>query len=92
MTNLPNEIQVQKKILEFLQDHDISPFNIVFTYSENTGGLLSITFYIPSDIDELLELLDYKTICDKSGYEVFPKTNTLILRDLALVNLYTILK
>ena len=86
------EEQFQEAVRNKLQEYDIFPFSVIFTYlGGNSDGLLSITFYIPHELDELLEKLNYKTQCDKSGYLIFRDSNTLILTGLALIQLYTTL-
>lgn len=85
----PKEILLQESVIEKLQEHNISPFNVTFTYSGNEGGILSITFYISFELDEFLDLLDYKTQCDKSGYTILREQNTILVSNMALIRLYT---
>ena len=85
------EERFQEAVIRFLGEHDIYPFSVTYTYEVGPDGvgLLSITMYVKADYDNLLDLLDYKSQCDKSGYIVFPDTNTIILQGIALANLYT---
>ena len=83
MVAVGNEINIQESVLEFLEKHNIFPFKI--TYTGLDSGYLGITLYTSSDIDDLLELLDYKTRCDKSGYIVSKETRTVILEGYALL-------
>lgn len=84
------EKEFQEKVIEKLLEHNISPFSVIFTYSGgDEDGILSITFYISEELDEVLDLLDYKTQCDKSGYAIMRESNTLLLSGVALINLYT---
>ena len=55
--------------------------------AENFGKL--ITFYLEAELHEILERLNYKNQCDKSGWLVREESNTLILTGLALLHLYT---
>lgn len=86
---MQREIEIQEQIIKKLtEDYDISPFSVICTFNTEHDGLVAITFYIHNDLIEVLNILDYANQCDKSGYEIFDKTNTLILYDLALVNFY----
>ena len=90
--NLNKEIEIQESVIEFLGKNDISPFSVIFTYCLNDGGTLSITFWINSDIDEFLDHIEYKTICDKSGYLILRDNNTVIISGFALIDFYTKIK
>lgn len=85
----PNEIEIQDSIIKKLsEDYNISPFSVICTFQTEHAGLLSMTFYINTDLKELLDILDYDNQCDKSGYLILNESNTLILYDLALINFY----
>jgi hypothetical protein len=84
------EIEIQESVIKTLTNFEIYPFSVIFTYSGGiNSGLLSITFFLKDDIHKLLDLLEYKTQCDKSGYTILEETNTILLSDMALINLYT---
>ena len=86
----PIEIRIQEDVISKLSSYEIYPFSVIFTYSGGiSDGLLSMTFFIPTDIDKLLDILDYKSQCDKSGYYIIKEYNTLVLSGLALINFYT---
>lgn len=82
MVAIGNEISIQESVLWFLENHNIFPFKI--SYTSLDSGYLGITLYTSSDVDDLLELLDYKTRCDKSGYIISRETRTIILEGTAL--------
>ncbi len=87
----PIEIKTQEEAISKLSSYEIYPFSVVFTYSGGIpDGLLSITFFLDSDIDRLLDILDYKNQCDKTGYFIVKEYNTIILSGIALINFYTI--
>ena len=87
----PIEIKTQEEAILKLSSYDIYPFSVVFTYAGGKfDGLLSITFFLDSDLDRLLEILDYKNQCDKSGYFIIKEYNTIILSGIALINFYTV--
>lgn len=84
------EVKTQEEAICKLSSYEIYPFSVIFTYSGGIpDGLLSITFFLPTDIDKLLDILDYKSQCDKSGYFIIREYNTLILSGIALINFYT---
>ena len=75
----PREIEIQESILRGLEKLEIYPFSVFFTDAlDLNDSILSITFYIQEDLDELLKILNYKNQCDKSGYitevEVYTKS------------------
>jgi hypothetical protein len=51
--------------------------------------MLSITLYLKEELFELLDILKYKNQCDKSGWTIIEKTNTVIFTGLALLHVYT---
>lgn len=86
----PIEIRTQEEAIRKLSSYEIYPFSVIFTYSGGLeDGLLSMTFYLPQDIDRLLSILDYNSQCDKSGYYIIREYNTIILSGIALINFYT---
>lgn len=87
---LNNEIEIQEAVIKKLTEHGISPFSVIFTYESSNveGGLLSITVYLESELDELLDIIEYRSQCDKTGFTLLPETNTLIVTGMALINLY----
>lgn len=87
---VPREIEIQESVISWLTEKDISPASVVFSY-RFFDGLLAITFYFENDLEEFLDLVDYKFSCDKAGYIVIKETNTVMLSGLPLVKLYTII-
>lgn len=89
---MSRESQIQNSVIEKLKSMNIFPASVIFTYAGGyDDGMLGITLYLEEDLDEFLDLLEYKTQCDKSGYWINKETNTVILTGLALINLYTLL-
>jgi hypothetical protein len=80
-------MEVEEKAIKFLENHDIYPFSVFFTDIIGSGAL-SITFYIEEDLNEFLNLLDYKNLCDTSGYDIFPEDRTILLTGRGLMNYY----
>ncbi len=87
---IPRETEIQEDIVAKLDRYDIHPYSVVCSFAISEG-IISITFYIKQDLSEFLDLLDYKSQCDKSGYLILEENNTIILSGLALINLYTLL-
>lgn len=87
---VPREIEIQDKIEKRLSNYDINPYSIICSFAFDSG-IVSITFYLNSDLLEFLDILDYKNQCDKSGYLILEDNNTIILSGLGLINLYTLL-
>lgn len=84
------EERTQEDAISKLSSYELYPFSVVFTYSGGVSdGLLSITFFSPQDITRLLDILNYKSQCDKSGYFIVEEYNTIILSGIALLNFYT---
>lgn len=79
---IPREIDIQNKITKWLEDNEIYASTVIFTF-EIDNGLLSITVYSKSDYEDLIDLIGYKTSCDKSGY-VLCEGKTVLLTGLAL--------
>jgi len=74
---MPKEEQVQEQVRLLLEKHELYPKNIIYTYEY--GGLLAITFLISNDLDDLLKLIEYKSLCDKSDISIAWKDNNTIL-------------
>ncbi len=87
---VPREIEIQDEIEKRLSSYDINPYSIICSFAFDSG-IVSITFYLNSDLLEFLDILDYKNQCDKSGYLILEDNNTIILSGLGLINLYTLL-
>lgn len=82
-------IGVQEKIICLLGTFGISPFSVIFTYGLDNGGLLAMTFWLSSEVNEFLEKVEYRSICDKSGYLILESNNTIILSGYALIDIYS---
>lgn len=87
---VPREIRIQEDIVDKLDKCDIHPFSVICSFSIGEG-IISMTFYLRQDLTEFLDLLNYRSQCDKTGYLVLEDNNTVILSGLALINLYTLL-
>lgn len=83
------EVDIQELVINKLVENDISPFSVTCTFESGHDGLLGITFWLNSDLYEFLDLVDYKSQCDKSGFIILAENNTVLLFGMALLNLYT---
>lgn len=89
---MSQEEEIQENIIKKLEERDISPFTVIFSYEAgDSGGMLSITFYLREELEELLEILKYRSQCDKTGWMIIEKTNTIIFTGIALLHIYTTL-
>ena len=61
---VPREIEIQDEIEKRLSSYDINPYSIICSFAFDSG-IVSITFYLNSDLLEFLDILDYKNQCDK---------------------------
>lgn len=79
---IPRQIELQETILNSLVSRNIYPMDVFYTSLSSPGemnGTLGITFFTWLDLEEVLSLIDYDSLCDKSGILVFKETNSLIL-------------
>jgi len=87
---MAGSIRIENVIEKQLDLWGLCPFSVVFTFAiSESSGLLSITFYINSDLDEFLGKLEYDSLCDKTGIQVLRETNTVLLEGQALLTFYT---
>lgn len=75
--------QEESKITDWLVSKGIYPFSVLYIRKFN---ILHISFFLHSEIDEILKILDYDHVCDNSGVYIYPETNTVIFTDLFLKN------
>jgi len=87
---IPREIEIQELATKWLLDRNISPASVTLSY-KYFDGLLAITFYLDRDLEEFLDLVDYKYSCDKTGFVILKETKTVFLFGVPLVKLYTVL-
>jgi len=80
-------MEIEEKTVKFLENHNIYPFSVFFTDVIGSGAL-SITFYIEEDLNEFLNILGYKNLCDTSGYDIFLEDRTILLTGRGLMNYY----
>ncbi len=82
---ISREEQIEDRVRERLLLNELYPQSVFFTY-EIGNGLLAIT--VIEGFDRLLGLLGYKEMCDRSGFDVFEPTNTVVLTGLPLIKLF----
>lgn len=76
---------VEKLIKEKLIALDLDPYSVFYSKAIN-GGIMSITFHINEILKLFLKEIDYNSKCDKSGYEIYDDTNTVIMNREALTD------
>lgn len=86
----PKEYEVQDIVRKALEEKaEIYPYEILYIdQQESSLALLKISVWIREDIEELKKLLNYSSLCDKTGYLEFFETNTVILRGYALLSFF----
>ena len=62
---------IEERVNYKLSESGIYPFSIV--YSSNPQ-FLKISLYLGTDMDKLLEAIDYKNMCDNSGIIIIKDT------------------
>lgn len=67
---------IETKIQDFLVSRGIYPFSVLYIKSP---GLLKISFHLPTDIPEFLDLFEVEKICDNFGFKEFQQDNTILL-------------
>jgi hypothetical protein len=85
---MTKEEKIQEQVRLALEAREIYPFSVIYTYQLGNGGLLAITTYMKDDLTELMSILGYAVMCDKSGYVLLEENNTVLLMGMALSNLY----
>lgn len=81
-SNSDIENYIQKK----LEALGICYFSVISTNAFG-DSLVAITLYTYLELDELLDKIDYKYLCDKSGFLIIRETNTVIFTKSGLVQL-----
>ena len=76
---------VEKEIEEWLVSKNIFPFSILYS---NDLQFLKISFYLDQDIKDLLKEIEYESMCDTSGVQIFEETKTILFNNLGLLNFF----
>lgn len=77
---------IEESFYNYLESLEIYPANVTFTRDYNETLLLSITTPLKEDLDQILDILDYNSFCDKKCFVVVKEYDTLILYGMALTN------
>ena len=85
---IPKEYDIQETIRKALENKaEIYPYEILYVEQQASSlALLKLSVWIKDDLDEIKKILNYSSLCDKTGYLEFPETNTVIIRGYALLN------
>jgi hypothetical protein len=88
---IPREIEIENYISNTLSEvYNISPFSVIYT--EGTGSVkISITLFGLDDLQEFLDLIGYRKLCDKSGFNIFYDKLTVIFNGMAKDLLFNLL-
>lgn len=85
---IPKEYNIQDTIRKALEEKaDLYPYEILYVDQQASSlALLKLSVWIKEDLEEIKKLLNYSSLCDKTGYLEFPETNTVIIRGYALLS------
>lgn len=75
---------IGQEIEDWLVGKEIYPFSVLYVDSPE---FLKISFYLETDIQEFLGLIEYTKMCDTSGVLIISETNTILLQGIGLINL-----
>ena len=73
--------KIEELIQNYLVKKNIYPFSVIYIPSHN---LLKMSFYLDSDIEDILTGIDYEHLCDRTGIVVIKETNTVLFSDIGL--------
>ena len=74
---------IEKIVETWMISKNIFPFSILYSKDPH---FLKISVFLKNDIQELLDLTNYKNMCDNSGVLVFNETNTLLFSGVSLID------
>ncbi len=85
---IPKEYIIQDTIRRELEKRiEVYPFDILYVdQKDNSQALLKLSFWVEEDIDEIKKLINYSSLCDKTGFLEIRETTTIIIRGYALLN------
>lgn len=83
---MTSNTDIENFIKSKLESLGICYFSIVST-SAFGDSLVAITLFSYLELDELLKKLDYKYLCDKSGFLILSETNTIIFTKSGIIQL-----
>ena len=74
-------LPIEEKIWDYLVKNEIYPYSVVMY---DKIKLLKLSFYLESDIDDVLKMIDYKYLSNKSGISIYRNGCTLLLEGFGL--------
>ena len=89
---IPREIEIENYIKDSLAEKfEIFCFSVLYTECYGSPRI-SVTLFGREDLIELLDILKYKSRCDKTGYTIFYDKNTIVFYHQAKDHFFNILK
>lgn len=84
----PKEYEIQDAIRKALETtYELYPYDIIYIdQQQGSLSLLKITVWIKEDLNTIKDIIDFPSLCDKTGFLEFQDTNTVIIRGYALLN------
>lgn len=74
-------LPIEEKIWDYLVKNEIYPYSVVMC---DQIKILKLSFYLESDIDDVLKMIDYKYLSNKDGILIHRNGCTLLLTDFGL--------
>lgn len=74
---------IEKTIETWMISKNIFPFSVLYSKKPQ---FLKISFFLDTDIHEILDLTGYSTMCDNSGVQIFKDTKTILYTGTSLIN------
>lgn len=83
---IPIQIQIQDGVELWLTQKKLFPSGIVYVTSLNSKyiPILKISFMFKEQLEDFREVLEIKSMCDKSGYQEYTDNLTVILSGMIL--------
>ena len=73
---------VEETVNSWLISKGLFPFSVLYV---KRPQFLKISFYLESEVQELLDLTGFSKVCDNSGVQCFP--DTILFTGTGLINL-----
>lgn len=75
--------EIEKFVESWLISKNIFPFSVLYVKDPQ---FLKISVHLESDIQEILEIIKYSSLCDNSGIHIF--NDTILFMEMGLINFF----
>lgn len=76
---------IEKTVEEWLVSKNIFPFSVLYSKDPQ---FLKISLYLDQDVEDILKEINYKSMCDTSGIQIFKETKTILFNNFGLINFF----